>query len=181
MKDTAVLQVYFPLFLASSCWYRGQFILQNMVVNPWLSVHLIDTLLHTDSEHANLETLAKIRELLLMEYGSGLIQNSWCVDIKMWSFVLSLIVLRILLACGKLAPTICCTAGQKASCDWRTTSKRCILKTKRWRRRCVHHCSARIHLFRSSCAFSWCEFASSKSWMIPKLALSTLWPTGRCF
>ncbi|WKX94786.1 hypothetical protein Q1695_011783 [Nippostrongylus brasiliensis] len=51
-------------------------LLQNIVVNPWLSLHLIDTLYHTDSEHANLPTLAKIRELLLLEYGSGLIQNS---------------------------------------------------------------------------------------------------------
>ncbi|VDO73752.1 unnamed protein product [Heligmosomoides polygyrus] len=65
----------FDPFLAILCM-KDTAVLQNMVVNPWLSVHLIDTLLHTDSEHANLETLAKIRELLLMEYGSGLIQNS---------------------------------------------------------------------------------------------------------
>ncbi|PIO76088.1 hypothetical protein TELCIR_01858 [Teladorsagia circumcincta] len=52
-------------------------VLQNLISNPWLSVHLIDTLLHTDSEYANLPALVEIRDFLLMEYGSGLIQNSW--------------------------------------------------------------------------------------------------------
>ncbi|XGW09750.1 hypothetical protein V3C99_011766 [Haemonchus contortus] len=51
-------------------------VLQNLISNPWLSVHLIDTLLHTDSEYAVLPALVEIRDFLLMEYGSGLIQNS---------------------------------------------------------------------------------------------------------
>ncbi|KJH44509.1 Nup85 Nucleoporin [Dictyocaulus viviparus] len=59
-------------------------VLQNLISNPWLSVHLIDTLLHTDSEYGNLPTLLETREFLLMEYGSGLIQNSclWEVGAK---------------------------------------------------------------------------------------------------
>ncbi|KAJ1347511.1 hypothetical protein KIN20_002584 [Parelaphostrongylus tenuis] len=50
-------------------------VLQNVISNPWLSVHLIDTLLHTD-KYDNLPTLQEARDFLLMEYGSGLIQNS---------------------------------------------------------------------------------------------------------
>lgn len=50
---------------------------QNLISNPWLSMHLIDTLLHTDSEYASLSALVEIRDFLLMDYASGLIENSW--------------------------------------------------------------------------------------------------------
>uniref|UniRef100_A0A1I7XP74 Nuclear pore complex protein Nup85 n=1 Tax=Heterorhabditis bacteriophora TaxID=37862 RepID=A0A1I7XP74_HETBA len=49
-------------------------VLQNLLSNPWLSVHLVDTMYHTDSSYAL--PLLDIRKFLIMEYGSGLIQNS---------------------------------------------------------------------------------------------------------
>ncbi|KHJ97202.1 hypothetical protein OESDEN_02818 [Oesophagostomum dentatum] len=52
---------------------------KNLISNPWLSVHLLDTLLQTDSEYASIPKLAEIRDFLLMDYASGLIQNSWYV------------------------------------------------------------------------------------------------------
>ncbi|KAK5985594.1 Nuclear pore complex protein Nup85 [Trichostrongylus colubriformis] len=65
----------FDPFLSILCM-KDISVLQNLITNPWLSVHLIDTLMHTDSEYSNVPALIEIRDLLLMEYGSGLIENS---------------------------------------------------------------------------------------------------------
>ncbi|KAK6736912.1 hypothetical protein RB195_019542 [Necator americanus] len=65
----------FDPFLSIFCM-KDISVLQNLISNPWLSVHLIDILLHTDSEYASMSTLVEIRDFLLMDYASGLIQNS---------------------------------------------------------------------------------------------------------
>ncbi|KHJ85105.1 hypothetical protein OESDEN_15174 [Oesophagostomum dentatum] len=65
----------FDPFLSILCM-KDISVLQNLISNPWLSVHLLDTLLQTDSEYASIPKLAEIRDFLLMDYASGLIQNS---------------------------------------------------------------------------------------------------------
>ncbi|RCN43548.1 hypothetical protein ANCCAN_10447 [Ancylostoma caninum] len=65
----------FDPFLSILCM-KDISVLQNLISNPWLSVHLIDTLLHTDSEYASLSALVEIRDFLLMDYASGLFENS---------------------------------------------------------------------------------------------------------
>ncbi|ETN81749.1 hypothetical protein NECAME_08289 [Necator americanus] len=78
----------FDPFLSIFCM-KDISVLQNLISNPWLSVHLIDILLHTDSEYASMSTLVEIRDFLLMDYASGLIQNSWYLREEEWSAALS--------------------------------------------------------------------------------------------